>query len=307
MYSGAIRTATAIRPGLDVSGNGTGCNTVTGRFHLRELVTGMDGTVERLALDIEQHCNDTGPGLFMSVRHQSTVADVRPFEGAYPVFRLVLGTPVYGTITAGALPCGTGGGFCTQEFSAATSLTLVATPDPGYFFAGWTGECVGPTTTSLMVNGPRSCSAEFQPVFTLIPRTSLILQSMADATGTTSPAKSEGFSLSNATWAITRSVDGKRLTIRLDTVASNGFPDVRIFDFTAPAGQSLATGATHAATAYPSAQALAGMRTGACGTLTGRFVVHELAVASGGQVARLSIYFEEHCEDRTPATLGALR
>lgn len=58
-------------PGLDVSGAGRGCNTLTGRFDVLELTFDASGAVESLAIDFEQHCGGGGPALFGVVRFNS--------------------------------------------------------------------------------------------------------------------------------------------------------------------------------------------------------------------------------------------
>jgi len=50
-------------PGLDVSGNGRGCNTLTGSFTITELVTDATGAVVALAATFEQHCEGAAPAL----------------------------------------------------------------------------------------------------------------------------------------------------------------------------------------------------------------------------------------------------
>lgn len=61
-------------PGLDVSGDGVGCNTLNGRFVVSDFA--LDNTthrVTRLAIDFEQHCDGAKPALFGSVRYKSAV------------------------------------------------------------------------------------------------------------------------------------------------------------------------------------------------------------------------------------------
>lgn len=60
------------KPGLSVYGSGRGCNTSTGRFDVRELVLGEDGTVERFAADFEQHCEAAVPALRGSIRYRAS-------------------------------------------------------------------------------------------------------------------------------------------------------------------------------------------------------------------------------------------
>lgn len=61
-------------PGLSVSGDGRGCNTLTGRFDVLEAVFGPNGSVDRFAADFEQHCEGATAALRGSVRYNATVA-----------------------------------------------------------------------------------------------------------------------------------------------------------------------------------------------------------------------------------------
>ena len=54
---------TTEHPGLDFSGDGRGCNTVTGRFVIHELVVGANDRVDRLFATFEQHCEGAEPAL----------------------------------------------------------------------------------------------------------------------------------------------------------------------------------------------------------------------------------------------------
>lgn len=59
-------------PGLSVSGAGSGCNTLTGRFHVSEIERNLAGDITKFAADFEQHCEGFDPALFGSVRLNST-------------------------------------------------------------------------------------------------------------------------------------------------------------------------------------------------------------------------------------------
>ncbi|WP_394795901.1 hypothetical protein [Armatimonas sp.] len=50
-------------PGMDVDGNTHGCNTLTGRFEVKELLLGAENSVQRLLLTFEQHCEGETPAL----------------------------------------------------------------------------------------------------------------------------------------------------------------------------------------------------------------------------------------------------
>ncbi|MDP9403874.1 MAG: thrombospondin type 3 repeat-containing protein [Actinomycetota bacterium] len=73
-YEGATRYPfqSPTSPGLDISGSGRGCNTLTGRFDVLEAVYGSDGSVERFAADFEQHCEGATPALRGSIRYNAS-------------------------------------------------------------------------------------------------------------------------------------------------------------------------------------------------------------------------------------------
>jgi hypothetical protein len=54
-------------PGLSFSGNGRGCNTLTGRFDVLEAVYGPQGEVRRFHATFEQHCEGAIPALLGEV------------------------------------------------------------------------------------------------------------------------------------------------------------------------------------------------------------------------------------------------
>jgi DNA-binding beta-propeller fold protein YncE len=69
-YTGAMRAAfrPAGAPGLDVSGSGRGCNTLTGRFDVAALAFDAYGEVSLFDANFEQHCEDASPALFGRMR-----------------------------------------------------------------------------------------------------------------------------------------------------------------------------------------------------------------------------------------------
>ena len=74
-YEGATRWPfqSPTKPGLSVSGQGRGCNTLTGRFTVVEVVYGAQGAVNSFAIDFEQHCEGGIPALFGQLRVNSSV------------------------------------------------------------------------------------------------------------------------------------------------------------------------------------------------------------------------------------------
>ncbi len=58
-------------PGLDVSGEGRGCNKLTGRFEVFEVRYGPGDTVVSFAAEFEQHCEGAAPALSGSILFNS--------------------------------------------------------------------------------------------------------------------------------------------------------------------------------------------------------------------------------------------
>jgi hypothetical protein len=59
------------------------------------------------------------------------------------------------------------GGSCALQVAAGTSLTLVASPAPGFSFTGWTGACTGSTTCTVVMNAASAVTATFSPTISV--------------------------------------------------------------------------------------------------------------------------------------------
>jgi len=77
-YTGAARSGffSGATPGLDVSGDGRGCNTTTGRFAVHSASVAPNGTLLKIHVTFEQHCEGAGPALrgeFVFIRPPSAL------------------------------------------------------------------------------------------------------------------------------------------------------------------------------------------------------------------------------------------
>jgi hypothetical protein len=79
-YEDAMRSTfrDAIHPGLDIGGRGIGCNTVAGRFEVREFIVTVTQTgsfttttLSRFDATFEQHCSGADPALRGEVRYSA--------------------------------------------------------------------------------------------------------------------------------------------------------------------------------------------------------------------------------------------
>ena len=165
LYAEARRTPfRGQSPGLNVTGNGSGCNTVEGRFTIRDIAFGPGNSLLRFAADFEQHCEGQTAALYGALRYQTTVP-AAPAGGPYPRYELSLDAPEHGTIVSTAIACGSAGSTCVATFPSATVVTLEARADSGFEFAGWSGACAGGSlSTTIRVYGQRSCGAAFVAV-----------------------------------------------------------------------------------------------------------------------------------------------
>lgn len=70
LYEGATRNSFADPndPGLEVHGDGRGCNTLTGKFKVHEIVYGAGTDIDQLAIDFVQHCGNSPERLIGAVR-----------------------------------------------------------------------------------------------------------------------------------------------------------------------------------------------------------------------------------------------
>jgi hypothetical protein len=60
-------------PGLDVFGDGRGCNQLTGSFQILQVVYGPDNTVTAFDATFEQHCEGAAPALRGEIRYKANV------------------------------------------------------------------------------------------------------------------------------------------------------------------------------------------------------------------------------------------
>jgi uncharacterized repeat protein (TIGR02543 family) len=77
-------------------------------------------------------------------------------------------TPTNGTVISipSGINCGSGGSTCSENFYSGSEVTLVAIPNDGYTFAGWSGACSGCSSLActITMDGDKTCSANFTAI-----------------------------------------------------------------------------------------------------------------------------------------------
>jgi hypothetical protein len=128
-YEDTRRFADADHPGLDIGGDGRGCNSATGRFDLRQLVV-VGGDVARFGADFEHHCEDTEPVLRGEVRFNYVPAGL-PQANAGSDQEVGLGAPV--RLTAGASDDGGIAAYQWRQLAGPPiELSGADTPTPSF-------------------------------------------------------------------------------------------------------------------------------------------------------------------------------
>ncbi len=100
---------------------------------------------------------DDGPGPFTGSAYVFSLAAPPP-----KTYKLSVTMAGKGRVTSkpAGIDCGTD---CTARFDEGTRVRLIATPDKGFRFAGWSGACSGTGKCVVTMNRARSVMASFEP------------------------------------------------------------------------------------------------------------------------------------------------
>jgi hypothetical protein len=323
MYEGAteFHGRTPTRPGLEVWGRSGSCSDVAGRFVVLEAVYDGAGNVLRFAADYEQHCGESTPALYGSVRYSSAVPLVARVsigsavrdEGDFGTSAVALVASLSGpatraltaryrtedgTATAGVDYVASSGSVAISpgqsSFTILVSVIGDAVPEPDETFSVVLEEVSG---------APVAFAAGVATIANDDPgKTILVFDSQpGDFIG-----RGERFALTPDDGSIT-------LGVYPFNAARVHFSGSRSWSlsFSAPDGAPLAPGVYENAARWPSSDrsrpglSVSGDGRG-CNTLTGRFVVLE-ALYEGETLTRLAVDYEQHCEGAAPALFGTVR
>ncbi len=323
-YEGAQRYAfhAPPKPGLDVSGDGRGCNTVAGRFLVSEVAFNPDNTVARFAVDFEQHCEGATPALYGSVRYNSSVPVTPRFGiGDASALKGNVGTSDASVTLALSLlsdhPVSVN--YATADGTAVAGTDYVATSGAVTLQPGTTSQTItvpvigdrlsrGSKTFKVQLSSPTGAplgdaSANVKIFDPNSPITALSMSSQpGDFIG---GGQLFLFNISDGLFTPSRNFDNG-VSVSIQT------GDFWTLDFAAPDSQTLVPGTYDNAQRFPfqppgvPGLSVSGQGRG-CNTLTGRFVVTQAVYDGSGNVKKFSSDFEQHCEGAAPALFGSLR
>jgi Calx-beta domain len=321
-YEGAQRFAfhSPTKPGMDVSGSGRGCNRLTGRFLVSHLAVALDGTIERLAVDFEQHCEGGRPALFGSLRFNSdvpavprvSVADAATLKGN-------VGTND-GTLTVSLCLPSTDPvtvQYATEDGTALAGTDYVASTGTLTLDPGTTAQTIMiPTMGDRLARGDKSFGVrlssldgtplgqELANVNILDPNVPLTALAMYGQPG---DYIGQGLRL----FTVADGIFTPRNSSPVVSVNLNA-GDSWSLDFAAPGNVPLTPGNYENAQRFPFQPAdapgldVSGEGRG-CNRLTGRFDVLDASYSPSGAVQSFAADFEQHCEGNVPALFGSLR
>ena len=322
-YEGAIRNSfqSPLQPGLSASGDGRGCNELSGRFLVSEVTRDTAGRVQSLAIDFEQHCEHRQSALYGSIRYYSGKSIIpRVSIGDAIALKGNAGDSDATAIVALSMP--------SSKIVTALFATADATAQQGTDYQAQSGQVVFqpgetvqritvPVIGNKMARGTKAFainlsnngapigdrSAEVRILDPNVPMTALTMNSQprdyvgqgrtwlfttADTTLIASRNYYNGVSVSvGAPHHFTLSMAGPSRTVLLPGIYEN----TQRFPFQPPGVPGLD---------------MSGDGRG-CNTSTGRFVVNQAGYAGDGGVEDFSADFEQHCEGAPPALFGSVR
>jgi hypothetical protein len=301
-YTDAIRAPfNEALPGLSISGNGSGCNTLTGLFEIKQVEVGSDGAIHSFWARFEQHCDGAAPGLTGEIRINAS-ADVAV---AAPLTRTAfVGFETTFQVTA------------TSSSGAEVSLVALGLPEGAEFLSsGGTGTVTWRPTSPL---GPTQVVFEARDLAGHVDRSTTLLSA------------GEGYSASLSLFSdpddpVGGGVDrtfgpsevfpvifGDSTSIEISVHTADGaFPFYLTFG--SADGRRIAPGSYEGATGrfyhVPGTPILEVERRpgGSCGVIYGRFEVKEARYDSQGILVAFHAYFTQQCGSPTRSITGEVR
>jgi hypothetical protein len=304
--------------GLDITGDGRGCNTDSGAIDVRDLAV-SGSTVTRLDLLYEQHCEGLTPALFGEVRIGepntsglivSSSSITWPSEPGLGIGSRGTTVPVYlrnaGT-TSVSLGAASLQGFAASDFSLAAdgcSGTVLAPGGSCDLFLRF--HALGRGPQSAMLELPHGTRAAAVQLDALVRPGSTGLTMKSQPGDYIGQGQNYNFTSANASFRFAASPSG----LEQDVTANDG--ETWTVDMYPRSGDVLAVGNYPNATRYPfngTGNGLSVYGDGrGCNTLTGSFRVKQAVFSAvDNSLQNFDGTFIQHCEGATPALTGEVK
>jgi len=322
-YIGAQRTlvGSPTRPGVDVFGDGRGCDQVGGQFLVSDFALAPDGTVARLAIDFEQHCESFPPALYGSIRYNSSVSQV-PRLGIGAVSTLKGNAGTSNAVATVALSSPSANPvtvqYLTTDNTALQNVDYQATTGTLTFPPGSTSQTiVVPILGDRLARGNKQFKLSLKtPTAALLGAASAMV--LIRDPNVTMNALAMNFQSSDGTPV------GQRYLITpsdgiFTTYTSANFVDIMVHNgdgwtlvFGGPSTTRILAGDYPNATGGPAPPGtptidVFGGPGYACNTLTGSFDVLKAGYSSPGVLQTFSADFAQRCDGSTTTLFGSVR
>lgn len=305
------------RPGIDVSGDGRGCNTISGRFEVKRLATDARGRVDSLWVVYEQHCEGGTAALFGEVRYNvpgdGSSLSIGPRHVRWPDGEQgapATDAPVV-VVNASSSPVTVGNP--TVEGPDAASFPISANEcgnealAPGDSCIVWVDFATskgGENAARLLVPENGTVHEVLLRGWVLTGTTRFTMDSESgDYIG---QGESNEYTPENASIA----VGGTRQHVGAWIEGEDG--SWWSADFSPSSGDILAAGRTFTdarrdAFRGPAAGIDVGGSGRGCNEIYGEFTVRAISISDGGELEEVAIDYEQHCESPSaPALTGVL-
>ena len=309
------------KPGIDVYGDGRGCNTLTGRFLVSDIALNADGSVARLGIDFEQHClggEGAQPALYGSVRYNSTVPVIpRIAVGTTNALKGNVGTSDATLILSLCMPSTqlVTAQYTTEDGSGIAGTDYISTTGTVQFQPGITSQAITvPIIGDRLARGSKTfkvklVSSSGAPIGAGLGQIKIFDPNVALTTLLVSGQP--GVYVGGGLYLYTVG-DGSFLTqhnVNFVTVGLYAGYDTWQVEFGGPSGANLTKGNyENAQGSPPGTPVLDVVGEGhGCDTSIGSFVVNKIYYRKDGSVGSFSADFEEHCEPFTAALFGSVR
>ena len=298
-YTNAQRTPfrEAGHPGIDIYGDGRGCNEDAGNFEVRDWALDASGNVARAWIVYEQFCEGGGPALFGEVRIGEPASTAVPSLTRWPESDVGRGGQ--------AVPI-------TVQTPGVTGVSV--TGDAASDFVVRENDCTaGAAGCQVWVRFVPTAPGVRQAWLHLSTGADIPLQGYAygGTTGLTMTSDAGDYIGGGSSYSYGPTASLGAGGSRSHISAGVDGPDGSWWDldFVPAAGDILAPGTYTGATRYPFNGSGAGLNVDGngrgCNQLDGSFTVNELTF-SGADIRTLSISFEQHCEHAAAALRGTL-
>lgn len=310
-YEDATRLAfhSPTKPGLDVSGDGRGCNRLTGRYIVREAVYGVGNEIISFAADLEQHCEGGVPALWGTVRFNSNIPLVVPTPNAAAGADRNVSENMSATLN-GSKSSDADGNLISYQWRQLSG--------PSVFLST-------PTTPQTSFTAPNVNQGGQDLIFELEVRDDAGLIDTDNVRIHVADEYDPQFSIYFSSQPGDYIGQGRIWDMGIDdgifTASKNYDNGVSVnfssdtwwnLNFAAPNDALLVPGIYESAVRWPFQPAtqpgldVSGDGRG-CNTLTGRFVIYEVVYGTNNAIDSFAADFEQHCESATAALFGTVR